>query len=230
MVVQFGDNIGTYPWIYIVISEDGVFTGGDATTRPTAVLEYTVINNTYLLSNNSDPYNEILNVQMSTDGLNFRAWVYRNGSATGLIALDTPVDNTGGAWLDNPRWVFYGYGETALTERVTYGYYYSINTNCRTRINGSACQPYFTSEVFDDGKLVADYYTKNELTDEWVMAPIGLYCTNTNRKGRHGRMRDIWWVNADLVNEDTFPVGPRSHIIVGDFALPWDGSNPIISA
>jgi hypothetical protein len=224
-------------------SPGGLFTGGSASTLPTATDSsgslYGGINGSIFFGgggHTAHPY--ICNMWVSSDLKCCRQTFWYNGNPFGNVVFDAIDDPSAGispciAFVDK-----FNSSDPAADNQIGYlqNYCYSLSSGIakgwgpsgRLNMYGSATGTYsggFRSMV---GQLAG----KNKVTGTYRNdeSRCGLYEPYVNSDGGyHGLLFDHWWVqersiNANFNSGDTLPLdGSKQFVIIGDFMWPWNG-------
>jgi len=217
------------------------FTGGSVTSRPTATDEVRLLDRAAWCG-----------TWTGTAGFPFRAHVMQStdGQCTRLITASDNVFR--GMWLiDRPASPVAGWSSPAIATAVAsnygdiYGDNYTVGPFHYENWFGGTVRMAARGPLGDmPFKLTAEspcqypakwpYPVEPEIyiepTAELGIAPIGLFHDVTvGQRGRHGHLFDLWVTSGLPAAGDTYP-GDGSHrlIIVGNFALPWNGTNIVI--
>lgn len=92
--------------------------------------------------------------------------------------------------------------------------------------NDDADETHGTPETFGTSHVAAT----NDITSEHEAPRVGLYSATAGDRGTHGRLCDVRWAGDELSTGDTVPAdGSRTHVVMGPFFLPWNGSVPVIA-
>jgi hypothetical protein len=182
-----------------------------------------------------------LHAMRSTDGSCNRIVFYYNGVPLFFFMLDVPkqpfVTSTPHTWnVDDVPWFGAVIGaasaaENTLLMATTPGYWIhdsnqlfsricsAVNPTVRTIINPKlGCEAYNGATPLTSGFNIA-----SEIDATYPMQPMSLISIATGYRGRLGFIFDMWNVNPNLLEGDSFPSdGSQQFIVMGDFAFPWD--------
>lgn len=215
----------------VVISNADGFTGGSTSARPTATDEFVIwdVTSGAFPFSDAGPFQAVVHVQQSTDGSATRAFVMYNGECQGWLMFQKATD-TPAAW--SPANVFVAQSSNNSNASVQLHGNYNQAANIGARITGTNLALYLTGEGYGDG-TVGESAVKNELDNNWPMLPMGLFhATTVGKRGRHGRLKDIWWGATSAPPAfagATYPEdGSKQFIQFGHMIFPWNGSTPII--
>lgn len=210
------------------ISNAAGFTGGSTTSRPTATDEYQRINNLAFIYDSSSPVQCALHVLRSVDGYNTGIFITSTGFNQTAWLINKPADNPV-AW--SPAVVATIASTNGNSDALTHSNF-NQNAYSRARINGNNVGIYLTGEGFGDGTVAENFNIPNQLDDSYAILPMGVACNESPVRGRHGRLRDIWWGQSSAppaYTGATYPSdGSKQFIQFGHMIFPWNGSAPIV--
>lgn len=211
------------------LSDGADFTGGSTTSRPQATgVEYQKVSQVAFIYDNSSAVQCALHVIRSTDGYNTGVFITSAGFNQTAWLINKVVDNPV-AW--SPAVVATIASTNGNSDGLTHG---SFNENpySRARINGNNVGIYLTGESFGNDLLTQTFDIPNQLDDSYAILPMGVACNESPVKGRHGRLRDIWWGQDSAppaYTGATYPSdGSKQFIQFGHMIFPWNGSDPIV--
>lgn len=212
---------GTYYNLHV--SPSAGFTGGDTTHRPTATDG--IYYGQFPTGFNSG-YKGRMHAWQTTDGSCTRLTMYRSYGQYFWLAFETPKNPYAG-WT-NP------FMACCQSEQATAGqtYYGDQNTNALYR--GEYGYAYLTAEGWGTNPSGLNYSGPDEILPGPTRAffPMGMASHSAGWRGaRKGQLYDLWWFNGSsdrsLIPDDA----SRQFVVIGDMALPWDGSTtPLWSA
>lgn len=225
-------NVNSYQ-MNVWFSPNSGFTGGNATTDPTAPADATQIltNAAWGVSTGDAQYK--LHVLQSTDGAVTRVLICSYSSASvggiccGYLSLELPQNPVTG-WT-NPVHVMW-LGSSSVSHVTTQSNLYA-NPGAFARATNNFTL-YWTGENFNGTLIGASYSAPNDLNGEWVVHPIGLFSNTIGSKGRHGSLFDIWWgtwTSSFVAFSNGAPyngAAPYAFAQFGAFVLPWNGTVP----
>lgn len=204
-------------------------TNGSTTTRPTAVDEVVLLNNSDILS--SDVASRLHAVQ-STDGLVTRLLIARNGTVENYLAFERPKNPPTG-------WVMpsVAYAGVSVSGNFTYarwneglrytGWNNSVLRSFTTTLTSEGYRGSATSNGIRALGNSQAGSSGNDLNGEWPLCPIAVFSETIGCRGRHGLLYDMWWGSAQAGQGDTYPGdGSNQFAQFGCFVFPWDGSAP----
>lgn len=227
------DGSGFPTSIYMHISPGGLYTGGSATTLPTATDQVTLLTNANLLRNAVSTLNIRLHAMMSTDGEKTRVITTDGGASRNLFLIEEPTQAVSG-WV-NP-WVAISIAYDGVSQPTTFENLANITTYCSSNYGAGVRMPlYCTSEgwKFDAISSAAGQRLTfaNDLDSSgWPICPMGLVSETATMRGRHGQLSDIWWGSTAINDGDHYPDSlPRQFVQIGDVILPWDTTAGAIS-
>ena len=220
-----GATWGTY------VSPAAGFTGGSVTVNPTAtdILTMQVIGSPITNNNTTTPFQTELHVQQATNGEGTRIFACIAGQNCLFGVFEKVADPTPG-WTA-PQVVCQMFGGLSNADRATYAIFNDA-ASLACLLNGTAAPMYVTAE----GTLAAmagEYLTvANEVDSSYPMFPMGILNTAiVGRRGRHGRLRDMWWGQASAppaTSGTTYPLdGSKQFVQFGHMVFPWNGSIPL---
>lgn len=178
-----------------------------------------------------------LNVMMSDDGEQVRAWFTAN-SLVSFFMFDSVVRNPKAEWaLDANTPVVAGMftPQSTFVARADYANWNDVPSAVLSRIPSVgpgrpdlyAGPAYLSVEGYIAAALGQNLLVANELTGEWPLSPVGIVSSLPSYRGRMGLVPDMWWTSTALVSGQTFPnTAARNFIVVGNFVLPWNGDIP----
>lgn len=215
-----------------VFSPSAGFSGGTATTRPTATDEQVLISSAAWGGKNGADEQHVFHSWLSSDGNCARLAIYRANVCVGLMILDTPKNQVSG-WTTPAvcGWL----GNAAATPQNTAALWHSAAT-LKGRVTGTAASFYMTGEAANGVLVGQSWGSANSLTSEWPVGNIGLFTLATAKEGRHGEVNDLWWVSSGLADADTMdvdddgdtPANDRDYVVIGDFLFPWTGDSTVM--
>jgi hypothetical protein len=213
----------------VVVSSGAGFTGGGATTRPTATDEVVLGSVAGAFNSSTAAVRQILNVEQSSDGACTRIWAYANNVVTTTLFIETlknPISGLTKPWAS----LRLGAGTPPSYANIT-------GSTVWQGYHSGAIAWTLTSEgvVAASSNLIgqtAAGQVVNEIGGGYSMAPCGLLCTTAAKRGRHGELFDFWLGSVLIVDGDTGPgaAEPPLHQFVGlsgCLLLPFDQSVPL---
>ena len=217
----------------IVVSPSAGFTGSSTTARPTATDEVVMRSGSGGLSwiGNfaTNGFTTIHHVMKSTDGEVTR-WVICNANnVVSFFSIEKAADPVTG-WTV-PVVTTSVLNTTTTVDHPTYANLNDLATSTTGFLSTTAIPLFWTSEGFiaaTNGEQLN--VVPNEISNEWMLGPVGLVSTTVGKRGRHGRLYDIWWTSTLQQTGMTFPNdATRTFVAFGDIAIPWNGTIPVIS-
>lgn len=215
--------------IITMIASPGAFSGGSATTRPTAVVEIPLFSSITFGASSNTPADLRLHVLKSTTGKNWRIFNCVGGIPNTTILLEE-------AAAHNPAWttpnVFYGQGSTASSSTVALmnaAYNFAARAGATT-IALAASIPSVAGAL-----LTALITSANGIDGTWPFIEHNLYSNTATKNGKHGYLRDWWWAPTTLTTGTTGPTTPppgqnqHQFAVVGNSIQPWC-STPMLTA
>jgi len=221
----------SYDHGYIQYSPAGLYTGGGATTLPTAADAYTWSNNAdWWFDAGSTERDGRLHCIHSTDGDVELVFLADAGIIKCAMIFVRPQDPVSGWTANHVAWcVSYSAGG-----RLTNAYLGQSTDNFEFR-QGGAWRDGFLSTASMNREAITE---RTELSiQSWTgkvpMSPCGFASIIAGAKGRHGRIPDLYYVHDTLSNGDTIEDNPssptREWCVFESLAVPWDGSVPLMA-
>jgi hypothetical protein len=217
------DFNGDGAWKATLVASLAGFTGGSTTARPTATDQQILINNDYWVS--GDNLQHVLHILHAGDGAATVLFVCNGGDAKTFVVLGKAFEAVAG-W-STPVFAFArGEGNSASGHRATQWEYlyktpglaswgpgglmtlYASTYSDRARANGA-------SPSCVDANVV------DPLTGKYPAQPMALLSVTAGRKGRHGRLPDLWFTAPSAPNG--FFNGDSKFLKIGDYVIPWGG-------
>lgn len=200
----------------IAVSPSAGFTGGTTSARPTATDEIVLISTATFTANAADVAIR-WSVSQSSDGQSTRIWWAAAGAVCGFMIFDKPGSPTSGWSNPSASWAMTGVPTAANL----------FGTNGRMRsgsTNGNVCA---LVEGYTTALAPADTVfgnIANEIDSAWPMYPLGIACTTSGIRGRHGNLIDAWAGSSAVGSGDTYPNDASNQFVqVGNLILPWNG-------
>lgn len=176
-----------------------------------------------IVSFNSDSANprSIIHTMYTTDKKNWRFIGYQMGVMKLLIMIDVVADAVTG-W--SPAFVATWLGGST-GPKGTYANYNALSTNCVSKVGVNTVNLYLTTESFGTG-AVGTLMKANPETALFPIFPIGVACTDTGYRGRHGRLQDIYFTTTggEVPDGSIFYGYGERFVKFGHFVLPWSSS------
>lgn len=216
-------NSGSVNALTVVVATSG-FTGGSSTARPTATNEVVHITGQGWFQGTDIAYK--LHAMQASDGSSTRIAVCSSSTLLStFMQFDLPIDPVVG-WT----------APYVVTVRGGVSHAIALSThNSSAAAHGyrTVAMPLLFTAEAALGSILALTGSignvANEINSEWQLYPMGLACTTTGNRGRHGHLADIWWKPEGLGHGDTFPAGgTRTFVCFGGIILPWNGSVPAL--
>lgn len=205
--------------LVIVVSPSAGFTGGTTTARPTATDEIAFAPFAWANSSNSSAR---WSVMQSTDGQCTRVMTAWSAAPQTFLMFDKPT-NTSVGW-SNPS-VTAVVNNTGMTAYNLVG---GVTTNFKMRaLSITGTQAYLTAEGVASNTIPTDIVfgnIANEIDGTWAMCPVGIVCTTSGIRGRHGTIQDLWLGSAARSSGDRYPASGTG--LFAQFLgviLPWNG-------
>lgn len=207
------------------ISPSAGFTGGSTTARPTATDEVVVLNNANWGGTGTADSNVIIDALQSTDGQCTRVVVCRLSAATTFMLFDRPKNPvTGwanpcvGVWLGRDAANAFIYSDLIGVALV------------KLRLGTTSTGAFCTQEAFGATFIGSAAVGANEVSGDFPMLPVGIWCNNAPVRGRQGEFFDLWMGYNSLAVGDTYPNdATRQFAQFGAPIVPWDGTLPVVA-
>lgn len=211
------------------------FTGGTSTNDPTIPGDATQVLTNAAWGANTGDQQYRLHVLESTDGTVTRALICMYGGTssggicTGFLNLELPQTPVTG-WT-NPAHVLWT-GSSSGNQVTTLSILYQTATGFGRATNNFTL--FWTGENINGTLVSAAFSAPNDLNQEWVLQPIGLFSNTVGSRGRHGSLFDIWWgtwTSGFLAFSNGFPYNGAtaySFAQFGAIVLPWNGTVPLV--
>lgn len=222
----------SYDHAYIQYSPGGLFTGGGATTLPTATDGYFWVNNNdWWFDAGTAQRNGTIHFIHSTDGDVELVFLTDSAVVRCFMMFLRPQDT-----VDN--WV---------TQHVSYCYSYSAGgrlTNAYLGQTQDVWKMRTPSGIWVDSFATAQSVNREAITERaelsvvsWTggvpMSPMGFGSYIAGARGRHGWLPDIYQVHDTLNNGDTLEENPSSPTyswaVFESLVVPWAGVTPIVT-
>jgi hypothetical protein len=214
--------VGGYTIGGVLVSPEGLFTGGSVGSPPTATDSITLLSSEYLI-NWTSTMNHILHVMMSSTGDCTRAFVMGGGVVKMLMCVETMSDSP----IANKAAAFYQSSASYpnASEFITHAQWSCVE-------DGVNVMCYTGTECFN-GVPVAQAASGgySNINSAYVISALSIHCTTSGHIGRFGRIADLYIGSNTLVTGSTFPATPddKEFILIRQFVLPWNGSSPVLT-
>lgn len=225
---------GTSNWnITVYYSPVTGFSGGNSTTDPAIPADAVQLINNAAWGVCTTDVQYKLHAMQSSDGSITRVLIctYLNsnsgGVTTGFLSLELPQNPVTG-WT-NPvhgMWL----GSSSTTQMLTLGnLYQTASGNGRATSNFTL---FWTGENTNGSLITSLVSAPNDLNQEWLFEPIGLFSNTTGSRGRHGALYDIWWGTWNTSFTGFANGAPYQGASANAFAqfgcviFPWNGTTP----
>jgi len=217
----------------IVISPASGFSGASTTARPTAADEVVIHSGAatqgWIGNFAGTAFTTNTHVMKSTDSKVTRWFICSAGKVVSYFAIEQAADPVTG-WTV-PVVVTSVVSVSTTVDHPTYANLNDLNTAAAGFLATTKFGLYLTAEGFIagmNGEQLA--IVANEISSEWMMGPVGVVSTDVGKRGRHGRLYDIWWGTTVHENGTTFPADTsRQFALFGDIIVPWNGSIPVVT-
>lgn len=213
---------GWFDSMTVSVSPVAGFTGGGATTKPTATDEETLVDGVLYRANGPE-MTARANVWMSSDGECTRV-VLCETAATRVFMLFDKAKNPVSGWTI--PWVASVVAYSGASRVPEYNDLNDVTTYARSRVGATTMPLYFTSEGWVSSMMGERLTAGNDLdSNGYPLSAIGLASETVGVRGRHGQLYDIWWGSDAVADGGHYPGStPRQFVQVGDIVLPWDSS------
>lgn len=214
------------------VSMSAGFTGGTTTARPTATDEVILLNLApwlHLPVGSSATFGSVYHVTQSSDGTLNRVVICVGGNSPGFWMFGQAA-NPASSWTDPVIATMRGAGSAASA--LTHAAYNDAAT-LKAYAGGGVMNLYVTAEGFISGTVCENLNAApNDFDGTWPLLPLGLASTDTGKRGRHGRIQDLWFgPSATIVEGTTYPNDTtRQFVQFGHMVFPWNGTVPVITA
>jgi hypothetical protein len=223
--VCFDLSSGSSQIMTAVVSWVG-FSGGSTSARPTAADELIVANNAQWCSGSDVAH--VIHAMQADDGSSTRVHVVSQSTLqVSFLLFDLPMDPITG-------WSTPGVCVVRGATSGTIGTLTNFNSSAFSvgRHSGTM-NLHWTAEAAGGSVLPSTGSignVANEISSEWAVSPIGVVCLASPRRGRHGRLADIWWAEEGVAHGDTYPNdASRQFVTFGGMVFPWNGSVPVLA-
>lgn len=202
------------------------FTGGSTSARPTAADEAVVLNNGTWC--HGADVASVIHAMQSNDGQLTRVHVVSVSTQQNTFWLiDLPADSSSG-WTTPAVVTARGANSGVIGTLSTYNAAAASVGRHTASMNLHWTAEFAGSFVLPSSSNIGN--VANELSSSWEVYPIGLACLSSPRRGRHGRMVDIWWAPEGVAHGDTYPGdSSRQFVSFGNMVFPWNGSVPVVA-
>lgn len=211
----------------IAISPSTGFSGGTTSARPTSADEIVLVSDGYwgvYSQGATSDSNHRYHVMQSTDGAITRIIIYTSGAATGFWDFEKPAISVTG-WT-NPS-VSTVLGSNNGTAVITATNLYST-ANAKGK-GASEMSMFYTCESRNNVGIFSVLNSRNDISLEYPILPIGLESDTVSNKGRHGRLADIFYGLSIIPDGFVYPSdGTNQFVQFGNLIFPWNGSMPHI--
>ena len=224
LLIDYVSTQSYYASMQLHVSPANGFTGGDATNRPTATDEITV-GTAFEFNPGSITSAGRIHVMQSTDGECTRIVHTHNYSSVNYAQLlwtiekpKSPVAHWTPPWLI----ALSGYFSNRNNLRETY---LVDNENTKAYVDGAIRSLDWTVPYSNNQMLHAVNNFADEVSGDWPLYNIGLYCVSSPARGPKGELFDIWWgAKQDELQITHYPDdGTRQLCQFEHIVLPWNG-------
>jgi hypothetical protein len=225
------ENVGASGNLLTMIASPGPFSGGSATARPTAAIEVPGFANTTWGASVASAANLRLHVMKSTTGLNWRVFGCNGGAVNTTIFFEQVAEH-------NELWttpvVLYAQGASAATSTLTTTLLNNAY-NFQARGGGSAITLAASIPSVAGALLTASITSANGIDSTWPFIEHNLVSITASKNGKHGYLRDWWWIPTITANGTTAPTTPppghnqHEFVVFGATAHPWCSTPALVS-
>jgi hypothetical protein len=223
-------------FIECYISPSAGFTGGTASTRPSATDEVLIMQTSPDSWLNGFEYSatvreHVMYTYRSTDGECTRVFIWNVTEQRHCMHFQCEL-----AKNPIPEWtvpVICGWYAVAGGGVHSYGVYndsqgslFSVHPG-----TGGKMGLYLTGEGYISSQGGQNHTLANDLNGEYAIYPMGVASGTLNAEGRHGEVFDMWWIPTSLLSHSTMPLTPsatREFMVFDDMLMVHDGSVPIV--
>jgi hypothetical protein len=206
------------------------FTGGSSTTAPSNPSDGTQVLNPGYWGQSTNDVQYRLHVMQSSDGACTRALFCSYENSTGGVCLGyfsvEDAENPVSGWT-YPVHVMWQ-GNSSVSSVLTYSNFYNAY-NGYTRASANLKLAWTGENT--NGTLIAQAMScPNDINQEWIIQPIGLFSNTIGSQGRHGQLFDIWWGTGNTSYSGLFfgtpysGAAPFAFVQVGALIFPWNGT------
>jgi hypothetical protein len=209
----------------------GYVLAGTPTYKPTATDEVTLLTAAAWGASSAASGITRLHVMKNTDGSAIRVILYRSGLVSGFWMIDKAV-NAASGWTYPVAAMIIGTSSAVpaaniIGSTITLG---AANVKAAVPVAGTMAM-YMTCEGIKTaaGTLVDKVTTANELSGEFPVLPLGLWCDTVGSKGRHGTLVDMWAGSSSIIEGSTYPGdGTKQLVQFQSLVMPWNRTTPLI--
>lgn len=175
------------------------------------------------------PFQSVVHGMQSTDGKSTRIFVCVNGIQYGGMLFEEITDPVSG--MTQPWYTFVKGAAQSQNTDVFERYNLFQQNHGKSRDGSTNYTQNLTVEGMDGlGTVGTVLPVINEISNEYFLAPIGVAGTTTGKRGRHGRIVDLWEGNLSIPTGSTYPSGSsRQFAQFGNLVFPWNGSTPVVT-
>lgn len=202
----------------IAVSKSAGFSGGSATSRPTATDEQVVIS-AATFGGVGTNVSARWTVQQSNDGQCTRVLLANNGVASGMWSFEVPQNPVSG-WITP-------YLAGVVTTLTVGNLCATTSTPLSFRHSTTNGTMFMQTEGNTSGIGPADGNygnAANQIDSSWPMWPIGVASKTSGVTGRHGSVFDMWLASTSRNSGDRYPAaGSGLFAQFGSIIVPWNG-------
>jgi hypothetical protein len=222
------------PLISVYISTAG-FAGGDASNRPVAVDEVTVLNGAQWCGTDSTTpaFNWVWHHWHADDGPSDRVVIHVNNVPVSFWLFDGEPQFPNAAWA-TPFIACISAGTALGDSAATYTKLWA-NPAAKALVAAAHADLYFVSEGWAGQGAGQRLQVANDLDSLWPFFSIAFASETVGARGRltgYDRLNrgcwDLWFGSTAIGEGDTYPAGAaRDFVQFGHLVFPWDGSVPV---
>jgi hypothetical protein len=205
--------------IGVYVSPNTAYSGGGATTKPTATGEFSIHTANQWVSG-SFPFK--WHAMQSTDGQGTRVIICGASLVQSFWMFDKAT-NAHASWT-NPC-VQYVNARDSETHANEYEYmFYRAGQSPPQIKTGILTAAAFTCEAVRNRPVGQIMNFPDDINGAWLIAPIGVTALSQSARARVGRLVDVYFGSSGVSNGDTFPAsGTKLMVQFGHMVFPWDG-------
>jgi len=231
-----GSSLLAHYTVYLYWSPLSDFSGGSNTAIPTSPNRSTIISaGGFLTSNYSGSAQSVVHIMQSTDNLHTRLFTFRGGAPYAKWFVDTLLDPVTGFAIPQVSWINRRLGsflsQGADVNAANYATMHNAEQGLMRVTDGGvlmSCSLACEGTVSDS---VGERITiANELDACNPILPTVVVSGTAGASGVIGRIPDVWFGRANVVNGTTYP-GTGTHLFAqfSDVIVPWDGTLPQVT-
>ena len=215
LLISLSNASGTGNVLTTKFSPSSGFTGGSTTADPTATDAVAILTNATWTTVGSDLAYRWSVIQ-STDGANTIVMGASSGSVAHIWFFQPPA-NTPSAF---PLAMMISGNATGTG---------TINNSIKALVNG--VNPTTWAVGMEGANISANVLLPNdtnignianEVTGNWPMIPLGLWCLSVGARGRQGTLVDLWYGSTSIATGDGYPSTGNQFVQLGVLIVPWN--------